>query len=49
MIRSCSACWSITIIPSLDMVIVRVADDRDKTFDRNAFFKLAIAVGTETP
>jgi CubicO group peptidase (beta-lactamase class C family) len=36
---------SITVIPSLDLVIVRTADDRDGTFDFNAFLKLAIAVG----
>ena len=36
---------SITIIPSLDLVIVRVADDRDGTFDFNQFLQLAIAVG----
>ena len=33
------------IIPSLDLVIVRTADDRDGTFDFNAFLELAIAVG----
>ena len=37
---------SVTIIPSLDLVIVRTADDRDGTFDFNAFLKLAIAVGS---
>lgn len=40
---------SIAIIPSLDLVVVRVADDRDKTFDRNTFLKLAIAVGRVAP
>ncbi len=35
---------SISIIPSLDLVIVRTADDRDGTFDFNQFLKLAIAV-----
>ncbi|MDF1563241.1 MAG: serine hydrolase [Deltaproteobacteria bacterium] len=39
----------IVIIPSLDMVIVRVADDRDGSFERNTFFELALAVGRETP
>ena len=37
---------SITIIPSLDMVIVRTADDREKVFDRNEFSRLSIAVGS---
>ena len=36
---------SVTIIPSLDLVIVRFADDRDGAFDFNHFLKLAIAVG----
>jgi CubicO group peptidase (beta-lactamase class C family) len=40
---------SITMIPSLDLVIVRLADDRDHSFDRNTFFKLAIAVGRAGP
>ena len=35
---------SITVVPSLDVVIVRLADDRDGTFDFNAFLKLALAV-----
>jgi len=36
---------SVTIIPSLDLIVVRVADDRDGTFDFNRFLSLAIAVG----
>jgi len=36
---------SITVIPSEDLVIVRTADDRDDTFDRDDFIPLAIAVG----
>ena len=33
---------SIFIIPSLDMIVVRTADDRDHTFDDDQFLKLAI-------
>lgn len=36
---------SITVIPSLDLVVVRVADDRDDTFDFDRFLGLAAAVG----
>jgi CubicO group peptidase (beta-lactamase class C family) len=36
---------SITVIPSLDLVVVRVADDRDETFDFDRFLGLAAAVG----
>jgi CubicO group peptidase (beta-lactamase class C family) len=37
---------SITIIPSLDLVIVRTGDDRETgILDKNTFLKLAIAVG----
>lgn len=36
---------SVTIIPSLDLIVVRVADDRDGTFDFNRFVSLAIGVG----
>ncbi len=36
---------SITVIPSLDLVIVRLADDRDGTFDFDAFLSRAIEVG----
>jgi CubicO group peptidase (beta-lactamase class C family) len=37
---------SITVIPSLDLVIVRFADDREHgAFNGNQFLKLAIAVG----
>lgn len=36
---------TIAVIPSLDLVIVRFADDRDHVFDRAVFEKLAIAVG----
>jgi CubicO group peptidase (beta-lactamase class C family) len=35
---------SITIVPSRDAVIVRVADDREKGFDFNRFVSLALAV-----
>jgi CubicO group peptidase (beta-lactamase class C family) len=35
---------SITVVPSLGMVIVRLADDRDGTFDFNGFLMRAIAV-----
>jgi CubicO group peptidase (beta-lactamase class C family) len=35
---------SITIVPSEDVVIVRLADDRDGTFDFNRFLALALAV-----
>jgi CubicO group peptidase (beta-lactamase class C family) len=35
---------SITVIPSLDVVVVRLADDRDGTFDFNGFLARAIAV-----
>jgi CubicO group peptidase (beta-lactamase class C family) len=33
----------IFIIPSLDLVVVRVGDDRDGSFDVNQFLKLVIA------
>ncbi len=36
---------SINVIPSLDLVIVRFADDRDHSLDKNELLKLAIAVG----
>ena len=35
---------SITVIPSLDLVVVRVADDREKSFELNEFLKRAIEV-----
>lgn len=35
---------SIAVIPSLDVVVVRVADDRDGTFDLNRFLDLALEV-----
>ena len=35
---------SISIIPSLDLVVVRVADDRETAFDYNEFLKRAIEV-----
>jgi CubicO group peptidase (beta-lactamase class C family) len=35
---------SVTIIPSLDLVVVRTADDRDGSFDFNRFLSLAIAL-----
>ncbi|MHB8874518.1 MAG: serine hydrolase domain-containing protein [Myxococcaceae bacterium] len=34
----------ITVIPSLDLVVVRTGDDRDKTFKFNTFLGLAIAL-----
>lgn len=36
---------TITVIPSLDLVVVRVADDRDGSFDLDRFLSLAIEVG----
>jgi len=36
---------TISVIPSLDMVVVRVADDRDGSFDLEKFLELAIALG----
>ena len=36
---------SITVIPDQNMVVVRTADDRDGSFVKNDFLKLAIAVG----
>lgn len=39
---------TVTVIPTLDMVIVRTGDDRDAmAFDLNEFLKLAIAVGRQ--
>lgn len=38
---------SVTVIPSLDLVVVRVADDREPAFSFNHFIKLAIAVARE--
>lgn len=35
---------SITVIPSLELVVVRVGDDREKAFDLNEFLKRAIEV-----
>jgi CubicO group peptidase (beta-lactamase class C family) len=35
---------SISVIPSLDLVVVRVADDREKSFELNEFLKRAIEV-----
>ncbi len=35
---------SISVIPSLDLVVVRVADDREKAFELNEFLKRAIEV-----
>ena len=41
---------SVVVIPSLDTVIVRLADDRDGSFDRDTFLRLALAVaGEERP
>ena len=36
---------SITVLPDYDMVIVRTADDRDGSFVKNDFLKLAVAIG----
>lgn len=36
---------SVTVIPSLDLVVVRVADDREHTFEADRFLSLAIALG----
>jgi hypothetical protein len=35
---------SITVIPSLELVVVRTADDRDGSFDFNRFLSLALAL-----
>ncbi len=40
---------SIVAIPSLDMVVVRTADDRDGSFSLDHFLALAIAVAGEGP
>jgi CubicO group peptidase (beta-lactamase class C family) len=40
---------SITVVPSLDLIVVRTADDRDGTFDRERFLELAVAVGRAEP
>ncbi|HYH97834.1 serine hydrolase [Hyalangium sp.] len=40
---------SVTIIPSLDMVVVRVSDDREKAFKLNTFLARAIALVEGTP
>ena len=36
---------SINVFPSLDMVVVRTADDRDGSFVKNDFLKLAVQIG----
>ena len=36
---------SINVFPTLNMVVVRTADDRDKSFVKNDFLKLAVKVG----
>jgi CubicO group peptidase (beta-lactamase class C family) len=33
---------SITVVPSADLVIVRTADDRDRTYDHDHTLKLAL-------
>ena len=38
---------SITVLPDYDMVIVRTADDRDGSFVKNDFLKLAVAIGAD--
>lgn len=40
---------SVLAIPSKDLVIVRLADDRDKSFSRDRFWALALAVAGEGP
>jgi CubicO group peptidase (beta-lactamase class C family) len=40
---------SVTLIPSLDLVVVRMADDRNPGFNFNTFLKRAIAVVEGTP
>jgi CubicO group peptidase (beta-lactamase class C family) len=40
---------SVTVIPSLDMVVVRVSDDREKVFKLNAFLARAIALVEGAP
>ena len=40
---------SVTAIPSADLVVVRLADDRDGSFDRNRFLSLALAVAGQGP
>jgi CubicO group peptidase (beta-lactamase class C family) len=40
---------SVTIIPSLDMVVVRTADDRERAFSLNTFLARAIAVVEGAP
>jgi CubicO group peptidase (beta-lactamase class C family) len=40
---------SVTIIPSLDLIVVRMADDRQKAFNFNTFLARAIALVEGTP
>jgi CubicO group peptidase (beta-lactamase class C family) len=40
---------SVSIIPSLDLVVVRMADDREKAFSLNAFLARAIALVEGAP
>jgi len=40
---------SVTVIPSLDLVVVRLADDREKAFQLNTFLARAIALVEGTP
>ena len=37
------------IIPSLDMVVVRVGDDRNYEFDSNRFLELALDLAKDVP
>ena len=39
----------IAVVPSHDMVIVRLGDDRDGTFENNDLFRLALAVAEDMP
>lgn len=40
---------SIAVFPSKDLVVVRVADDRDGSFNKDRFWSLALAVAGEGP
>lgn len=40
---------SVTVIPSKDVVVVRLADDREKAFELDTFLKLALALVEEAP
>ncbi len=40
---------SVTLIPSLDLVVVRMADDRKKAFNLNTFLARAIPLVEGAP